>query len=135
LRIRDYRKATGLTLEEIKGYFGSPSPHRHSNTIITGESHKGTIVQGTLIIEEDNQELSIYALRAVDSGGGSMMMRKICHFADQHRLGITHLTPSPYSVSDHAVGVRKLWKNELIAFYERFGFVMGKDKTMSRLPR
>ena len=64
-----------------------------------------------------------------------MMMRKICHFADQHRLGITHLTPSPYSVSDHAVGVRKLWKNELIAFYERFGFVMGKDKTMSRLPR
>lgn len=64
-----------------------------------------------------------------------MMMRKFCDIADKYGLGITHLTPIPYPLSSHSKGVHKLTKKELIAFYERFGFEMLPDKTMTRPPR
>ena len=135
MRIRDYARASGLSIHEIQDYFGSPSPHRHSNTLVVGKSPKGHTVRATIIVSEQDGDLLVYAIRALDSGGGSMVMRKVCDLADKYSLGIHDLNPSPYSVSEHATGVRKLWKKELIAFYEQFGFVMGSDKRMTRLPR
>ena len=135
MRIQDYARASGLSLYEIQNYFGSPSPFRHSNTLVVGKSPKGHTVRATIIVSEQDGDLLVYAIRALDSGGGSMVMRKMCDLADKYSLGIYDLNPSPYSLSDEATGVRKLWKKELIAFYERFGFVLGSNKRMSRLPR
>ena len=131
MRIRDYRKATGLTLEEMKGYFGSPSPYRDSRTatLVAKDS-----TQGTLVIYEQDADLILCSIRAMTAGGGLLVMRKICELADKHGVVVDDLPPSPFPLSKHSSGVRKLHKKTLIKFYERFGFVMGSDKTMYRLP-
>jgi len=132
LRIRDYRRATGLTFEEVKAGFGSPSPYRDSRTatLVTEGS-----TQGTMVIWEDGDDLVLCSIRAMSAGGGWLVMRKICEFADKHKVVVDDLPPKPFPLSKHSSGVRKLSKKTLIAFYQRFGFVMGADKTMSRNPR
>lgn len=137
MRIRDYARATGLTLEEIRAYFGSPSPYRDSRTatLVKEDNQNGTSTQGTLVIYEEGDDLILCSIRAMTAGGGWLVMRKICELADKHKVVVDNLPPSPFPLSKHSQGVRKLHKKTLIRFYERFGFVMGEDKTMSRQPR
>jgi hypothetical protein len=138
MRIADYGKALGLTLAEIRSHFGSPSTYRDSRTavLVIGDSLKGLSVRGTMVIHDQDGDLVIQSVRAMDSGAGSMMMRKICDFADRHKVTILDLHPGPYPLSKYSVGVRKLRKKELVAFYKRFGFTFSNDKTtMSRPPK
>lgn len=125
MRIRDYKKATGLTLDEVKRYFGSPSPYRDSRTatLVTEGS-----TQGTLVIFEEGDDLVLCSIRAMTAGGGWLVMRKVCELADRHKVVVDDLPPSPFPLSKHSSGVRKLHKKTLITFYQRFGFVMGSDK-------
>lgn len=137
MKISDYAKAIGLTLDEVKAHFGSPSTYRDSRTavLVIGESLKGVSVRGTMVIHDQDGDLVIQSVRAMDSGAGTMMMRKICDFADRHKVTIYDLYPGPYSLSRYSVGVRKLSKKELVAFYARFGFTFSTDNTtMFRLP-
>ena len=136
MRIKDYARATGLTFDEIQSYFGSPSPYRDSRTatLVTGENQQGVPTQGTLVIYEQEGDLILCSIRAMTAGGGWLVMRKICDLADKHGVVVDDLPPSPFPLSKHSKDVRKLRKKTLIAFYERFGFVMGSDKRMSRQP-
>ena len=137
MRIRGYARISGLSIYEIQDNFGSPSPYRDSRTatLVTGENHQGFLARATVVISEKAGDLVLSTIRALDAGGGSVVMRKICQLADKHGLVVDDLTPSPFPLSRYSAGVRKLHKKELVAFYEGFGFVMGSDKTMSRQPR
>ena len=137
MRIKDFARVTGLSLPEIQDIFGSPSPYNDSRHSIlsTGVNQQGDLIRGTLRLTKDGDDLIIDSIRAMDTGGGSMVIGKICQLADKYRVGITDLTPTPYPLSRYSVRVRKLGKKELIALYEKFGFVMGDDKKMHRSPQ
>ena len=137
MRILDYKERIGLTLDEIKARFGVPSPYRDSKnaTLVVGANHRGEEVKATMVIFEEEDALVICSIRAMNSGGGSMLMQKICDMADEYGVPIIDLHPSPFSVSKDSVGVRKLRKQELVAFYQRFGFQYGRGLKMYRLPK
>lgn len=137
MRIKDYERATNMDIWEITESFGEGSPYRDSRNAVEviGTGRNGRSGRATIVITERGDDLIFCSLRAMDSGAGSMVMQKICDFADRHGVIIDDLCPTPYPLSKYSVGVRKLSKKELIAFYERFGFVYDKaTRRMSRQP-
>jgi hypothetical protein len=128
--IKNVKRNSGLSVEEVKQFFGVQSTYKRQKkaTLVVGESKQGTIVQGTMIISEQGEDLALYAIQAFESGAGSMIMRKICGFADKHGLIIEDLHPSPYNVYYNPNKVKKKNKTELIDFYKSFGFEFVKNK-------
>jgi len=138
MRIQDYGRTLGMSMHDIRAHFGCPSTYRDSRTaiLVVGDNLKGLSVRGTMVLHDQDGDLVIQSLRAMDSGAGSMMMRKICQLADRHKVTILDLHPGPYPLSKYSVGVKKLRKKELIAFYESFGFTFnGGRTTMFRPPK
>lgn len=126
-----------MSLWAIHEAFGEPSPHRDSRHAVEviGTGRNGRSGRATIVIGEQGDDLIFCSLRAMDSGAGSMVMQKICDLADKYGVVIDDLCPTPFPLSKYSVGIRKLPKKELIAFYERFGFVYDKStKRMSRQP-
>jgi hypothetical protein len=137
MRIRGFERASGTTIEELKASLGAPSPFKDTkkSILMVGISRKGVFVRGTAIVNMVDGDLEVYAVRALESGAGYMMVKRFCDLADKYGLGIDNLHPSPYDLSVYSSGVRRLRKRELIAFYEQFGFVYDKaTRRMSRQP-
>ena len=127
--------ASGMDIQELRDSLGAPSPFKDTkkSILMLGTSRKGAIVRGTAILNMEFGDLVIFAVRALESGAGYMMVKRFCDLADKYQLGIDDLHPSPYDLSVYSTGVRRLRKRELIAFYEQFGFV--HDKTTRRMSR
>lgn len=135
--IKDYKNKSDLNIEEVKSFFGVPCsyPRQGKFTFIEGQSSFNTAVFGTAMITEKENNLYIYAITSLMSGAGSMIMRKICNFADLNGFVIEDLHPSPYNVHYNPNKVKNKNKKDLVKFYERFGFNWDKsNKRMYRNP-
>jgi len=76
-------------------------------------------------------ELSILGGNDFKKGFGTKMMNFIVDGADKKKIEL-HLTPEP--LADPETG-KKILKSKLISFYKRFGFKMGQQGVMIRIPK
>jgi hypothetical protein len=121
------------TTESIRVMLGTPSPYRDSkhSIIVGGLTSDDRPVEATVTLTLHGGHLKIENLRALQPGGGSMLMRKICALADSLQLGIS-LEAKPYPAKP---GVRRLNKRQLVEFYRAFGFtVVYAGTSMYRIP-
>ena len=121
------------TTESIRAMLGTPSPYRDSkhSIIVGGLTPDDRPVEATVTLYMVGSYIMIQNLRALQPGGGSMLMRKICALADSLRLGIS-LTAKPYPAKP---GVKRLNQAQLIEFYRSFGFtVLYGRANMHRTP-
>lgn len=96
---------------------GSPSTVTKGAVVVSGQVD-GVSTIGQVLVGLHEGAILVSALRALERRGGYMVMLRVIEIADRYKVPI-RLTASPYS----AVAGKRMGKNELIAWYDRFGFV------------